>query len=153
MRYKHQGRLPLISSYLPGKLHIHIYKRNWAHFLGHAIWKIRKIWALWFPFVSFFSNTFAATGAKGVDSPCPQPVSWNNVPLYSRQMLLWRTTRSTSCPSPTSTHHRWRSTRCSATATSHGGSAGASWTSSKRWCWAFCVDVDVDVWSCVWYPY
>lgn len=52
---------------------------------------------------------------------------------YSRQMQLWPMTPSTSCPCPTSTPRRWRSTRCSATATSPGGSAAASWVSSKRW--------------------
>lgn len=52
---------------------------------------------------------------------------------YSRQMQLWPMTPSTSCPCPTSTPRRWQSTRCSATATSPGGSAAASWASSKRW--------------------
>lgn len=52
---------------------------------------------------------------------------------YSRQTQLWPMTPSTSCPCPTSTPRRWRSTRCSATATSPGGSAAASWASSKRW--------------------
>lgn len=64
------------------------------------------------------------------DRQTPANVTFNP---YSRQMQLWPMTPSTSCPCPTSTPRRWRSTRCSATATSPGGLAAASWASSKRW--------------------
>lgn len=71
---------------------------------------------------------FVSTGPA--DGRTPAKVTFTP---YSRQMQLWPMTPSTSCPCPTSTPRRWRSTRCSATATSPGGSAAASWASSKRW--------------------
>lgn len=53
-------------------------------------------------------------------------------PIYSRQMLLWRTTQSTSCRFLTSMRRRWLSTHCSVIATNPGGSEDASWVSLKR---------------------